>query len=225
MKRFEEMTYYELLNVSQDASAFEIKQAYRETLAIYSENSLSTYTFFSEPERVRVLAKVELAFQTLLDDQKRLTYDKELVAQGKMSDSVLRSVRVKKAVPIFETDRNLGKDYLRRWVKTRLEEEEFKKRSEEIIGHETISGQDLKTIREASGMKIEELYELTRIGQAKLKALEEDLFAELPPEVYLKNFLKLYAEIFRLDPEKVVKGYLKHMAANPSALPVKSPKP
>jgi cytoskeletal protein RodZ len=92
-----------------------------------------------------------------------------------------------------------------------------------MTSKEMISGPDLKKVREATGMKIEELYELTRIGQAKIKAIEENIFSELPPEVYLKNFLKLYAEIFHLDPEKVVKGYLKHMAAN--AQPPSSGKP
>jgi len=214
MKRFEEMNYYELLDVPADASSFEIKQAYRETLSIYNENSLSTYTFFSKQERTLVLEKMELAFQTLLDDKKRLDYEKELVATGKMPASALKGERVKKAVPIFETDRNLGKDYLHRWIKTKFEEEELKKRADEIAGRETIAGLDLKTVRESTGMRIEELYELTRIGQAKLKAIEEDIFSELPPEVYLKNFLKLYAEIFHLNPEKVIQGYLKHMAAN-----------
>ncbi|RPI71949.1 MAG: hypothetical protein EHM45_22825, partial [Desulfobacteraceae bacterium] len=90
-------------------------------------------------------------------------------------------------------------------------------------GRETISGSDLKTIREATGMRIEELYELTRIGQAKLRAIEEDTFNELPPEVYLRNFLKLYAEIFHLNPEKVIKGYLKHMAASTQPPPAGKP--
>jgi cytoskeletal protein RodZ len=33
----------------------------------------------------------------------------------------------------------------------------------------------------------------------------------LPPLIYLKNFLKQYAEILQLDSEKVIEGYTKNI--------------
>jgi len=40
-------------------------------------------------------------------------------------------------------------------------------------------------------------------------AIEESRFEELPPETYLKSFLRSYAKILQIDPQKVIDGYLK----------------
>jgi len=45
MKRFEELNYYEILELPVNASDFEIRQAYKSALSIYEEDSLSSYTF------------------------------------------------------------------------------------------------------------------------------------------------------------------------------------
>ncbi|MBM4313690.1 MAG: helix-turn-helix domain-containing protein [Deltaproteobacteria bacterium] len=50
----------------------------------------------------------------------------------------------------------------------------------------------------------------TKISTGTLEAIEEDRFSLLPPVVYLKSFLKLYAQYLQLDADILVKGYLKH---------------
>jgi cytoskeletal protein RodZ len=51
-----------------------------------------------------------------------------------------------------------------------------------------------------------------------LTMIEENQYDSLPAEVFLKSFLKSYAEILQIDSYRVVEGYLKSMksAANPS---------
>jgi cytoskeletal protein RodZ len=44
-----------------------------------------------------------------------------------------------------------------------------------------------------------------------LGAIEDDRFDLLPPAVYLKGFLKLYAQCLQIDADTVVQGYMKHM--------------
>ena len=53
---------------------------------------------------------------------------------------------------------------------------------------------------------------MTRISLKILTAIESDDVASLPQEFYLKNFLKAYAALFKLDSKKVVDGYLKNLA-------------
>jgi len=70
MSKFEELTYYELLEIPPNASTFEIRQAYKEALSIYGSDSPISYSFFIEEERERILENIENAFATLIDAQK-----------------------------------------------------------------------------------------------------------------------------------------------------------
>ena len=67
-------------------------------------------------------------------------------------------------------------------------------------------------LREAIGIEIEDIFEVTRINTAVLNSIESDDHAKLPPEIYLKNFLRAYAQVLQIDPKKFVQGYLQHIA-------------
>jgi DnaJ-class molecular chaperone len=82
IKKFNDLNYYELLKIPHNASSFEVRQAYKNILAIYEESSLATYSLFAEDERKAILGKIEKAFLTLIDDEKRNAYDKSLVDVG-----------------------------------------------------------------------------------------------------------------------------------------------
>jgi cytoskeletal protein RodZ len=43
--------------------------------------------------------------------------------------------------------------------------------------------------------------------------MEENRIESLPPKLYLKNFLRHYAEIVQIDSQKVIDGYLKHISS------------
>jgi cytoskeletal protein RodZ len=43
--------------------------------------------------------------------------------------------------------------------------------------------------------------------------MEENRIESLPPSLYLKNFLKLYAETLQINPQKIIDGYLKHISS------------
>ena len=42
--------------------------------------------------------------------------------------------------------------------------------------------------------------------------IEANQFEDLPAEIYVKQFLKAYAEVLQIDSGHVVDGYLKFMA-------------
>jgi cytoskeletal protein RodZ len=42
-----------------------------------------------------------------------------------------------------------------------------------------------------------------------LESIEEETFEKLPALVYLKGFLKSYAQSLGLDPQKVIEDYLQ----------------
>ena len=80
-----------------------------------------------------------------------------------------------------------------------------------MLKGEVISGKDLKNLRVLLGIELEEVYRATKISPTALEAIEKDDIANLPPTIYLKSFLKSYAEVLQLDTKKIVEGYLKNI--------------
>jgi len=211
MKRFEELNHYEILEIPADASPFEIREAYRDALSIYNEDSLVTYSLFTDEERGRILKKVEKAFGTLIDEKSRVDYDRNLVKSGEADTSILNKRSQRKPIPLFRTRNLIDKDTLLKKIRKRIEDKEVKEISNQILSKEVISGNDLKKLRESIGIELEEIFEVARIGVSVLKSIEENQTEGLPSSVYLKNFLKVYAELLQVDSKKVVDGYLKNI--------------
>ena len=101
------------------------------------------------------------------------------------------------------------KDRLQSKMKEKFSMESIQNLSKELFSKELLSGNDLKKFRKALGIDIMEIYSITKISISVLNAIEENRLDRLPPDIYLKNFLKSYAKIFQLDPQKVVDGYFK----------------
>lgn len=79
LKRIEDWNYYELLSVERTASRDEIWEAYQAALATYRDGSLALYGLVQEAERALVLDRVQEAFQTLRDPERRRDYDLALL--------------------------------------------------------------------------------------------------------------------------------------------------
>ena len=185
-----------------------IRHAYKEALSLYGEDSLSTYSLFSEAERETLLKKIEEAFQTLMDEKKRSEYNNQLVQDGEADPDDLFRDYSKNSIPIFLAHNAVDKNSFFKKVKKKVGESDIQKLSREILETELISGQDLKNLRQAIGIKLEDIFEVARISISILKAIENDDFQNLPSLIYLRNFLKSYAEILHLDPEKVADSYI-----------------
>ncbi len=87
-------------------------------------------------------------------------------------------------------------------------------------------GTALRRQRETKRMGLAEVSRVTRIPVATLEAIELDQFDDLPGEVFVKGFLKSYAQTVGLVPADVVARYAANrrtgaIEANP--LPVASP--
>lgn len=188
MIRFDELNHYEILGIRFDASPFEIRQAYKDALSIYDEDSIITYSFFSDSERDEILKKIEEAYLTLIDKNKRIVYNAVLVNTGKVDASVLAEKEQKKSIPLFQSDKS--KNIFPKKIKNKIEKRDIREISKEILSKELISGNDLKKLREAMEIKIEELFEVTRISVSTLKFIENNQVEMLPPNIYLRNFLK-----------------------------------
>jgi curved DNA-binding protein CbpA len=211
MKTFENQNYYEILKLPFDADTGAIQRAYREALEIYGENSLVTYALFSDEQRGDLLQAIDEAYHTLMDDTKRATYNQMLVHSG-LADTSVFTRKIEKPPAAPPRPAPVKHRDLQAWVKQKSKEEEIKQLSAEILGKDMVAGNDLKRLREALGIEISEIYEITRISSSTLKLIEANQLNDLPAEVFLKSFLKSLAQILQIDPQRTVEGYLKYLA-------------
>lgn len=68
-------------------------------------------------------------------------------------------------------------------------------------------GSILKKKREELGQDLLEISRTLKISYTYLKAIEDETFEKLPEEVYVKGYIREYAEILNIDPEIVIKAY------------------
>ena len=211
MKRFAELNYYELLDISLDATPFEVRQAYKKFTDIYDKKSLATYSFFAESERDQILKRLKKAFLTLADDEKRAAYDYSLIEKGEMSKNSLEKKERRNVISIAHVPR--PNDSANHLVRVR-QRSPHKCVNELIVSMESaamITGNKLRNLREALGIEVEEIYQTTKISPSIVDAIEKDDFTNLPPPFYLKSFLRSYAEVLEIDPQKIVAGYFQNM--------------
>jgi len=79
-------------------------------------------------------------------------------------------------------------------------------------------GERLRKERERKGLALGQVHEATKIQTRYLAALEKRDWKAFPGEVFLRGYLRTYADYLKLDPEQVLKAYarerrLEHTAA------------
>jgi cytoskeletal protein RodZ len=85
-------------------------------------------------------------------------------------------------------------------------------------------GSHLKRQRERRSISATELSRVTRIPLASLEALEADRFDELPGEVFVRGFLRAYAQAVGLLPAEVLARYTSsRRIAYVTPLPIQTP--
>ena len=188
MKGIEEQTYYEVLEVTPTASAKEIQKAYEHAKETFHQDSLAVYSLFTEQEINGIQVAIEEAYRVLMDEALRKSYDQS----------------------------HFGTPGGPRWEKPfeiQVISREKKPPPSSVsvpmsTGEVVYRGRTLKQIRERMGIDLEIISQETKINKKTLESIEEEDLERLPALVYLKGFLRGYAQSLGLDPQKVVEGYL-----------------
>jgi cytoskeletal protein RodZ len=91
------------------------------------------------------------------------------------------------------------------------------------LSQETV-GSFLRSEREHRRMSLAEVSRLTRIPTGSLASIESDRFDELPGEVFVRGFLKAYAQAVGVLPAEVLARYTANgRAAFVTPMPLSSP--
>lgn len=78
---------------------------------------------------------------------------------------------------------------------------------------ETLTGAQLRGLREARGVSLRHVASATKIGTRFLEYIEEDRFELLPAPVYLRGFLQEYARTLGLNPRGVADAYMSRLSS------------
>jgi len=214
-KDFDQLNYYEMLDIKPDAPALEIRSAYNSALQMYQSDSLVSYSFFSPKERKEIITLLEKAYFTLINEKEREIYDNELIQLGIINEAEINPA-VKGPVSIFDINRQRDTSGM---LKTHNAELKAKvsqnQRIREIISQQKISGTDLKTIRNELGVAIEQIHQETKIRIDYLNSIEGNNIEKLPPAVFLKGFIKAYLKCLYIEPaDEISARYMSGLARN-----------
>jgi len=84
MRDVQNQSYYEILEISPDASQEEIHRAYQRARNTYGSASPALYSIFNKQEAQELLRLVDEAYTVLSDQHKRRKYDQEARKAGKV---------------------------------------------------------------------------------------------------------------------------------------------
>ena len=218
-RTLKEKTFYDLLDILPNAPPSEIRRAYKDARDLYAQESLASYSFFTADDRRHLLEEIEKAYLILIDPGSRQKYDRELVTRGLLTEDQCCRDHLREPTPVYSLKREIntlpGYNTLPQAHHERASDEAVAN-YDEILRKEKISGPELRSIRLGKGIPLEHIALQTKIKISTLEAMEEEQYQMLPPPVYLKGFLRAYAQELQIDDEAVIAGYFRNMKENAS---------
>jgi flagellar biosynthesis protein FlhG len=206
-KKTEDQSMYEVLEIDPGASDEEIRRAYKRAREMYAPESMVVCGLFTPERLARVGSRIEEAYDTLLDPEKRRQHDLHLFPEGipprpTPAQGISQPMPVVSAKPPARTDETP--------MKVEVEEPEISPDTE-------ITGEILRRLRESRRIDLLEISQRTKVGMGHLKAIEDERWSAMPAPVYLRGFLVEYARFMRLDVSQVTRTYLARYTRNLAA--------
>lgn len=194
-----EQTLYDLFEVHPSISEEELRRAYKRMWACFHPDHFSGYGLFSRAQQEALLAKLQAAFELLMDPIKRSEYDLKTFPQGLPSPREKSQESPSRLMPTFlplispQEAKTLWRD----------------------LGSTSI-GASMKSLRERMNLPLSAVHERSKISLSMLELIEADDFQNLPAEVYLRGFIKELSQLYSLQKQIDIESYLNAYRAHKS---------
>ncbi|MFZ2055682.1 MAG: helix-turn-helix domain-containing protein [Candidatus Aminicenantales bacterium] len=183
IKKIEDLDCYEILNLPSDASQKEIENSYLLAIATYHQDSLASYGVFLDEERAIILNKVEAAFQTLRDPEKKKAYDS--LVRGRHPE-FRQKASFRKTIERLMIEDASEEGGL--WDKIKSVVGPVRRRRENRTPAKNEDGRDwrglsddfyyygeyLKKVRERRGLSLEDIAKQCGVDPSRLESLEQE---------------------------------------------------
>ena len=179
-------SHHDVLEVERGATDEEIRRAYKRMCAVFDPENMVTFGLFDEAGLEAVRARVEEAYDVLLDPARRRPYEISIFPEA----------------PKTETDGE----------REQVPSGELPP-APSITPDTEFSGALLRAVRESQGTSLRQISEQTKIGTNYLRCIEDDEFEKLPAAVYVRGFVTEFAKCLRLDAAQVSQSYLRRYKA------------
>lgn len=202
------VNYYELLEISTDATLQEIHQGYKKAKATYSTSNAAIYSIFNEEEANELNKLIEEAYSVLSHPDQKRNYDKRLHLKQKNQDpeDSAYEVNFTKEQPLKEQNAEevVVKDGL--IIKNYEQDPDFEVKIKNL---EDCSGYFLRKVRQYKNITIEEVSQFSKISKTNILALENEDLETLPARVFIRGFALQVARLLGLNSNDFATGYMK----------------
>lgn len=197
--------YYEILELTENATEQEIYAAYLKAKMTYSVENKDLYSVFTVDEARALRSLIEEAYEVLSNSMYRNIYEKRLLANT-FSESDLTAQSIKSASEdFFKNEKNFQIKNIT-FDNANVVDLNFEI---EIAEKKEWNGQDLKKVREHRNLSFDELTDITKINPWYIAALEEMDPAGLPVEVFVRGYVIHIAKALGLKEKIVADSYMR----------------
>ncbi|MCB9626735.1 MAG: helix-turn-helix domain-containing protein [Sandaracinaceae bacterium] len=175
-------SHHDLLEVERGATDEEVRRAWKRAKEVYADDALCRHGLFDHEGLEAVRARLEEAYDVLLDPARRRPYELSIFPAEAEPEERVSEPRDEPLPPA------------------------------PVITPDTeFTGPLIRAVRESLGLTIRQISETTKIGSNYVEGIEADDFAALPAQVYVRGFVAEIAKTLRLDHEQVSRSYLKRL--------------
>lgn len=190
-KRPAPMNLYETLGLGRTAADDEIRRAYKRQREIFRPGSFPVVSVVSDDAMREEQSRIEEAYDTLLDPNKRRAYDLSTFPAEMPS-----------------ADEGVSRPDDARLAELAMLQAEL---AREINGETEFTGALLRKVRESQGIELADIAQRTKISSAHLAAIEDERAKDLPAPVYVQGFVQEIAKFLKLDPTQVARTYVRRL--------------
>jgi curved DNA-binding protein CbpA len=215
MRGIDELDHYELLEISRTATSVEIDRAYRMAQQTYADGSLALYSVFESLDARAIRDRLDEAYRVLADPELRAQYDEVMKIEAPVTIDLDSNRPIEEALRQDSEHADRGRDAADRSVAS-VSPDSFDDVVEEFDaieddGSGEFDGVRLRRNRLFRGYELDDISSVTKVNSTHLRNIEDENFGALPADVYVRGFVKAYAQTIGLDPKVVVPSYMARL--------------